>query len=150
MSPLEIRQKAKQVALTAVAAQMRDFRTWAIVGDWENAYRTLDPAFEARQLDVFAKMVDRALIYRSRKPVYWSPSARTALAESELEYRDDHQSRSVFVKFELVSKGGGKLPVNGRLYAVVWTTTPWTLPANKVGRRCTVPEHAMRSRSLRL
>ncbi|RKP09434.1 isoleucyl-tRNA synthetase [Thamnocephalis sphaerospora] len=117
LSPLDIRERARKCAMDAVELQRTQFRSWAIMGDWENSYLTLKPDYEARQLKIFQEMVRKGLIYRHYKPVYWSPSSKTALAEAELEYREDHQSRSVYVHY----------PVS----ALIWTTTPWTLPANR-------------------
>jgi isoleucyl-tRNA synthetase len=71
------------------------------MGDWENGYKTMDKDFETRQLNVFYEMMNKGLIYRANKPVYWSPSSKTALAESELEYKDDHKSRSAWVAFHV-------------------------------------------------
>ncbi len=82
------------------------------------------------------KILKTGLIFRGLKPVYWSPSARTALAESELEYRDDHESTCVFLKFKISQKSRTIMDVSGPVYAVVWTTTPWTIPGNKVGLFC--------------
>ncbi|PKB92115.1 Aminoacyl-tRNA synthetase [Rhizophagus irregularis] len=73
------------------------------MGDWENPYRTLDKEYEVRQLQVFHNMMKKGYIYRQNKPVHWSPSSRTALAEAELEYRDDHQSKSVYVKLPVIN-----------------------------------------------
>ncbi|PKB92105.1 Aminoacyl-tRNA synthetase [Rhizophagus irregularis] len=73
------------------------------MGDWKNPYRTLDKEYEVRQLQVFHNMMKKGYIYRQDKPVYWSPSSRTALAEAELEYRDDHQSNSVYVKLPVIN-----------------------------------------------
>lgn len=127
---MDIRKKARQVALDAIAFQREEFRSWGVLADWKNPYLTLgasssvavappvlwidrfppafhslfcliDPRYEASQIGVFAKMVEAGLIYRDFKPVYWSPSSRTALAEAELEYVDEHKSRSVYVRFPL-------------------------------------------------
>ena len=114
------------MALETVEKQKANFRQWGILGDWEKAYRTLDPAYEVKQLDIFWHMFRSGLIYTKCKPVYWSPSMRTALAEAELEYKDDHVSRSAYVRMKLVGDG---VPDNA--YALIWTTTPWTLPANQ-------------------
>lgn len=106
------------------------------MGDWDNAYQTMEKGFELRQLEVFKEMWEKGLVYRQFKPVYWSPSSRTALAEAELEYDEGHKSLAAFVRFpvqateELKSKLGSK-GVSGEVNVVIWTTTPWTLPANK-------------------
>lgn len=133
--PVSVREAARALAIEAVEEQKKSFRGWAIMADWENAWKTMDEEFELDQLKVFTKLVKKGLIYRSFKPVYWSPSSRTALAEAELEYREDHESMSAFVKYPLhvLPKGiAEKLEFDAsRIHAVIWTTTPWTLPANK-------------------
>ena len=94
----------------------------------------MDKSFEIKQLEVFQEMVKRDLIFRRYKPVYWSPSSRTALAEAELEYKDDHESTAAYIEFPLVSLPEGlkaKLGDLTNISAVIWTTTPWTLPANR-------------------
>ncbi|KAJ3480711.1 hypothetical protein NLG97_g8004 [Lecanicillium saksenae] len=104
------------------------------MSEWDNKWTTMDRAFEIRQLRVFQKMVRHGLIYRKHKPVYWSPSSGTALAEAELEYKDDHQSRSAYIRFPITSDYSDISELrdfDGPLYAAIWTTTPWTLPANK-------------------
>ncbi|KAL9130680.1 MAG: hypothetical protein Q9217_001207 [Psora testacea] len=130
-----IRESAKALALKTVEAQKKQFREWAIMADWDNAWKTMDKSFEIKQLEVFKKMVGKGLIYRSFKPVYWSPSTRTALAEAELEYRDDHVSTAAFVKYNLCTVSEGLRKKLGKhfrnIHLVVWTTLPWTLPANK-------------------
>lgn len=113
---------------------MKGFRSIAVMSDWEKRWTTMDREFEIRQLRVFQNLVRRGLIYRKRKPVYWSPSSRTALAEAELEYRDDHLSTAAYIKFPIVSDWSSIPELSnfqGPLYAAIWTTTPWTLPANK-------------------
>ncbi|KAJ9237792.1 hypothetical protein DTO166G5_3355 [Paecilomyces variotii] len=129
-----IRKAARKLAETTVNEQMKGFRRWAIMGDWEGHYKTMHKEFEMKQLGVFREMVDRGLIYRRFKPVYWSPSTGTALAEAELEYKDDHVSTAALVRFPLVtisSQLANHAGVDsGKLSAVIWTTTPWTLPAN--------------------
>ncbi|KAG0209952.1 hypothetical protein BGX28_009823 [Mortierella sp. GBA30] len=134
LSPTDIRSVAEASARAAIAIQKDEFLSYGIMGDFDNGYLTMDMDFETRQLKVFYEMMNKGLIYRANKPVYWSPSSQTALAESELEYRDDHKSRSAWVAFELhqPSKALSNIvPKNASLQAVVWTTTPWTLPANR-------------------
>ena len=132
-----VREKARALATETVERQKKRFKEWGIMADWDNAWKTMDKAFEIRQLEVFRAMVKKGLIYRRHKPVYWSPSTRTALAEAELEYRDDHVSRAAFVKYPLhapsineglMEKLGGD-PTD--ISVVIWTTLPWTLPANR-------------------
>ncbi|MEN3060094.1 MAG: class I tRNA ligase family protein, partial [Candidatus Methanosuratincola petrocarbonis] len=92
-----------------------------VLGEWDHPYLTLDKAYEAEELRLFADLVEQGFVYRGKKPVYWSIPCRTALAEAEVEYQD-HVSPSVYVKFRLVGHPGTSV--------VIWTTTPWTLPAN--------------------
>jgi isoleucyl-tRNA synthetase len=129
-----VRQAARRLATKTVMAQKKDFRQWAIMADWENVWSTKDRTFEMKQLGVFQEMVKRDIIFRRFKPVYWSPSSRTALAEAELEYKEDHESTAAYVKFPILQipkalKDQGSMI--GRLHALIWTTTPWTLPANQ-------------------
>jgi isoleucyl-tRNA synthetase len=110
-----------------VKEQMASFRSYAVMADWTGKWTTMNHSYEIRQLGLFQALVRMGLIYRKRKPVYWSPSSRTALAEAELEYKEDHVSHAAYVRFptSLAHDRGGKV------YAMVWTTTPWTLPANQ-------------------
>lgn len=134
VSAAMIRDAARKLAQETVHKQLEEFRKFGVMADWENRWTTMDKGFEKRQLSIFREMVDHGLIYRRFKPVYWSPTTRTALAEAELEYKDDHVSWATLVKFPLV-----KIPPHlardpllqvDRISAVIWTTTPWTLPAN--------------------
>lgn len=139
LSPVEIRSSARELASKTVLSQMEEFRSYAVMADWEGRWTTMDPEFEIRQLELFLTMVQRGLIYRKFKPVYWSPSSGTALAEAELEYNEGHKSTAAYVRFPIVdgANGGDALrkllsdDFKGRLFALIWTTTPWTLPANK-------------------
>lgn len=133
--PVSIRNAARRLAAKTVETQKKAFREWAIMADWDNAWTTMDKGFEIDQLHVFKEMVKKGLIYRRFKPVYWSPSSRTALAEAELEYREDHISTAAFTQYPLhdcsdALKEKLKIDVQ-RVSAVIWTTTPWTLPANR-------------------
>jgi isoleucyl-tRNA synthetase len=101
LSPTQVRAVAQATAQSTVDAQRSEFAAYGVMGDWENGYRTMDKDFETRQLNVFYEMMNKGLIYRANKPVYWSPSSKTALAESELEYKDDHKSRSAWVAFHV-------------------------------------------------
>ncbi|MDO9628567.1 MAG: class I tRNA ligase family protein, partial [Acholeplasmataceae bacterium] len=125
LSLVEYRKLCRAYALDQVEKQKHQFARLGILGEWENPYITLTNDFEANQVKVFAKMVDRGLIYKGLKPVYWSPSSESALAEAEIEYQDK-QSTSVYVAFPAV-KGKGLFKDASYL---IWTTTPWTLPAN--------------------
>jgi len=125
MSLVDYRKLCRAYAVEQVEKQKTQFERLGILGDWDNPYITLTSDFEAEQVKVFAKMVKRGLIYKGLKPVYWSPSSETALAEAEIEYADK-QSTSVYVAFEALD-GEGLL--KDASY-IIWTTTPWTLPAN--------------------
>ncbi|OAL57009.1 isoleucyl-tRNA synthetase-like protein [Pyrenochaeta sp. DS3sAY3a] len=135
IEPVTVREAARELATRTVEEQMRGFKEWAVMGDWDNAYKTMERGFEIRQLDVFKTMFEKGLIYRQFKPVYWSPSSRTALAEAELEYDEGHKSLAAFVQYPVLASQGLKntalKDVEGDLGVVIWTTTPWTLPANK-------------------
>ena len=134
LTPVQIRDTARKLASKTVKDQMKGFQALAVMSDWEKRWTTMDRDFEIRQLRVFQNLVRRGLIYRKHKPVYWSASSRTALAEAELEYRDDHVSKAAYIRFPIVSDLSS-IPelaeFNGKLYAAIWTTTPWTLPANR-------------------
>ncbi|MDY0346508.1 MAG: class I tRNA ligase family protein, partial [Acholeplasma sp.] len=123
MSVSDFRRLCHDYALEQINMQKTQFKRLGILGEWDNPYITLNPAFEADQLRVFATMADKGLIYKGLKPVYWSPSSESALAEAEIEYQDV-TSPSIYVAFDVVSERykGQKL--------IIWTTTPWTLPAN--------------------
>ncbi|KAL8886695.1 MAG: hypothetical protein Q9215_005647 [Flavoplaca cf. flavocitrina] len=126
--PVQIREAAKSLATDAIAKQKASFQQWGIMADWDNSWKTMDPDFELRQLEVFSTMVKKGLINRRFKPVHWSPSSRTALAEAEVEYREDHQSTAAYVKYPMEFRVDDQVSTIGLL---IWTTTPWTLPANK-------------------
>jgi isoleucyl-tRNA synthetase len=134
LTPIELRRRAHAYALEQVEIQKAGFRRWGIWGDWEQPYLTLNRDYEAAQIQVFGRMVLAGHIYRGLKPVHWSPSSRTALAEAELEYPDGHTSPSVYVAFPVESLPEGlAAQLNGAgesLAVAIWTTTPWTLPAN--------------------
>ena len=133
LDAIGVRRAARSLATKTVNEQMKAFREWGVMADWDSRWTTMDKVFEIKQLGVFQEMAKKGLIFRRYKPVYWSPSSRTALAEAELEYKEDHVSMAAYVKFLVtnVPEGlKGMLP-DGQLYAVIWTTTPWTLPANR-------------------
>ncbi|KAI9654147.1 MAG: isoleucine-tRNA ligase [Alyxoria varia] len=132
-SPKHTRLAARNLALKTIESQRAGFKEWGVMGDWANAYKTMDKVFELRQLRVFKNMVQRGLIFREYKPVYWSPSSRTALAEAELEYDENHTSLSAFVKYPFRSSLPQlqQLSQDDNLNLLIWTTTPWTLVANK-------------------
>jgi len=124
---VEFRQKCQEFALKFVDIQREEFKRLGVRGDWEKPYLTLMPNFEAKQIGVFGEMANKGYIYKGLKPVYWCASCETALAEAEVEYGDD-SSASIYVRFP-VRDGKGVLPEENT-YVVIWTTTPWTLPAN--------------------
>ena len=124
LEPAEIRRRCAEFASGFIDIQRSSFRRLGVFGDWENPYLTMDPAYEASILRVFEKLVENGSIYQSKKPVQWSYGAQTALAEAEVEYADK-VSPAIFVKFPLVSSH-----LTGEVNMVIWTTTPWTLPAN--------------------
>lgn len=133
LSPVEIREKARSFAEAAIEKQKSAFIRWGIMADWNNCYYTFDKKYEAKQLRLFHQMYEKGLIYRSYKPVFWSPSSRTALAEAELEYNSEHVSRAIYVKFPLL-KASSKLTSltdGSPVSFLIWTTQPWTIPANQ-------------------
>jgi len=134
LTPLELRRQARDFALKTVAEQCQSFKRYGVWGDWEHPYLTLQPSYEAAQLEVFGQMVLKGYIYRGLKPVHWSPSSKTALAEAELEYPEGHTSRSIYVAFPMASLAAPVQPLLEpylpQLGVAVWTTTPWTIPAN--------------------
>jgi len=123
---IEFRAKCREYALAQVAIQKEQIRRLGVLGDFEHPYLTLDKNYEARQIETFAAMALQGLIFKGLKPVYWSPSSESALAEAEIEYYDV-KSASIYVGFA-VSDGRGVLQTGDNL--AIWTTTPWTLPAN--------------------
>ncbi|KAK9467054.1 tRNA synthetases class I-domain-containing protein [Lipomyces arxii] len=133
LKPTEVRAMAREHAQSTIANHMRNFREWATMGEWDNPYKTMNPQYEIRQLGVFKEMLKAGLIYRRVRPVFWSCESYTALAEAELEYTDAHESTSVYVKFRLEATDALLKLVgsNELVHALIWTTTPWTIPSNK-------------------
>lgn len=137
MSILDMRKKAEKFALDAVENQAAGFQRFGVWGDWGDPYLTLRPKYEAAQIGVFGDMFLKGYIYRGRKPVHWSPSSRTALAEAELEYPEGHVSKSCFCAFKAVSAPASAPDevkaalCQETLHLAIWTTTPWTIPANR-------------------
>ena len=134
LTPLKLRQRAKEFALETVEKQSAGFQRYGVWGDWAHPYLTLQPEYEAAQLGVFGKMVENGYIYRGLRTVHWSPSSQTALAEAELEYPDDHVSPSIYIAFPMVEAAAAAketlAPYMESLGVAIWTTTPWTIPAN--------------------
>src|SRR5215831_18643410 len=128
LSPLEIRKRCEAFARKFIDIQRKQFKRLGVFGDWEHPYLTMDPKYEAEILRAFAVFVEEGLVYEAQKPVFWSTGAQTALAEAEVEYQE-RDDTAVYVKFPIV--GGPRSPnalANARI--AIWTTTPWTLPAN--------------------
>jgi len=131
LSKAEIRRLCKEYAEKYISIQRDEFKRLGVLGDWERPYRTLDPAYEAQEVRELGKIAASGALYRQKKPVYWCASCVTALAEAEVEY-EDHTSPSIYVKFAVKDSRGlfPVDPVRGTFF-VIWTTTPWTLPANQ-------------------
>jgi isoleucyl-tRNA synthetase len=134
LTPIELRQKAAAFARKTVEEQKLGFQRMGVWAEWDKPYLTLQPEYEAAQIGVFGQMVLKGYIYRGLKPVHWSPSSKTALAEAELEYPEGHVSRSIFAAFKLVEiaeRAKAILePFQDDIAVAIWTTTPWTIPAN--------------------
>ena len=128
MTPIQIRQECKKYALKWIEKQKKEFIRLGILGNWDDPYITLKPEYEAEQLKVFKEIYENGYVYKGLKPVYWSPTTETALAEAEIEYKDV-ESHSIYVKFQGLRDLTDKLGVD-EASIVIWTTTPWTLPAN--------------------
>ncbi len=122
----EFREKCREYALTQVEKQKSDIRRLGVLGDYDHPYLTLLPEFEANEIHCFAEMAEKGLIYKGLKPVYWSPSSESALAEAEIEYADV-KAFTIYVTFDVVD---GKDLLDKDTKVLIWTTTPWTLPAN--------------------
>ncbi len=134
LTPLTLRQVARDFALKTVEKQRQGFKRYGIWGNWDRPYLTMSPEYEATQIGVFGQMVLQGYIYRGLKPVYWSPSSQTALAEAELEYPEGHTSQSIYVAFAMQTLAAPAQPILAEylpnLKAAIWTTTPWTIPGN--------------------
>jgi isoleucyl-tRNA synthetase len=126
MTVAEFRNLCESYAYEQIDRQRSQFKRLGVRGDWENPYITLKPAYESRQIEVFGEMARKGYIYKGLKPVYWSPSSESALAEAEIEYQDK-KSPSIYVSFE-VTDGKGVVVEGTKI--IIWTTTPWTIPAN--------------------
>ena len=129
-TPLEVRKACAKFANKYRIIQSKQFERLGVTADWGNEYWTIHPEYEAAELETFAKFVEQGLVYRSKKPVYWSIPCATALAEAEIEYKD-HTSISIFVKLRLSDEARNQLDLSDEDSSIlIWTTTPWTLPAN--------------------
>ena len=134
LTPIKLRKKAAKFAQKTIDTQRKGFKRYGVWGDWENPYLTLKPSYEAAQIGVFGEMALKGYIYRGLKPVHWSPSSKTALAEAELEYPEGHTSPSIYAVFPVTALGEDAKATLGdylsSLGVAIWTTTPWTIPAN--------------------
>jgi isoleucyl-tRNA synthetase len=141
MSPVEFRQACRKHASEALKSQTRDFKRLGILGEWDDPYMTMSHAYEAETARLFGEFVKHGYVYKGLRPVYWCLNDQTALAEAEVEYKE-HTSPSVYVKFPLpadqvaelekrmAEAGGGDSGLSKPVFILIWTTTPWTLPAN--------------------
>jgi len=128
LSPLEVRKKCEAFARKFIDIQREQFKRLGVFGDWENPYLTMNPNYEAEILRAFAVFVEEGLVYQAQKPVFWSTGAQTALAEAEVEYQE-RDDTAVYVKFPIIDGARPPGAPDGTSIAI-WTTTPWTLPAN--------------------
>ena len=144
LDSLGLRKKATAYAKVQINNQLEGFKRWGIWGDWDNPYLTLKKSYESAQIGVFGKMFLNGYVYRGLKPVHWSPSSRTALAEAELEYPEEHFSTSIYASLKITKLSdeillkfrekelNNKFDLNlDNLFITIWTTTPWTIPANE-------------------
>jgi isoleucyl-tRNA synthetase len=134
LTPIKLRYKAKAFAEKTINEQRESFKRYGVWGDWDAPYMTLQPAYEAAQIGVFGQMYLKGYIYRGLKSVHWSPTSQTALAEAELEYPEGHTSPSIYAAFPMVEAAEAAAPTLSpylaELGVAIWTTTPWTIPAN--------------------
>ncbi|MEG0496464.1 MAG: isoleucine--tRNA ligase [Carnobacterium sp.] len=126
MSVAEFRELCEEYAWEQINKQRDDFKRLGVAGEWDNPYVTLTPDYEEAQIRVFGKMAEKGYIYKGLKPIYWSPSSESALAEAEIEYKDV-KSASIYVAFKIVD---GKGLIDDSTSLIIWTTTPWTIPSN--------------------
>src|SRR4030042_163867 len=131
MSQADKRRRCRVYADKYVGIQREQFKRLGVFGEWENPYLTMNYAYEATTVEEFGRLYLNGSVYKGKKPVYWCASCKTALAEAEVEYHD-HKTPSIYVKFPLISDISARLPnlAGEKVSVVIWTTTPWTLPAN--------------------
>lgn len=132
VGPVVFRKACEEIARKYLDIQRESFKRLGVMGEWEKPYITLEPKFEAKQIEVFGQMAKLGCIYKGMRPVYWCPSCETALAEAEIEYQDDIGT-SIYVKFPVKDDKGKLRGIVGSLddlYVIIWTTTTWTLPGN--------------------
>ncbi|WP_414839999.1 isoleucine--tRNA ligase [Carnobacterium sp. TMP28] len=126
MTVAKFRELCEEYAWEQINKQREDFKRLGVAGEWDNPYVTLTPEYEEAQIRVFGKMAEKGYIYKGLKPIYWSPSSESALAEAEIEYKDV-KSASIYVAFKIVD---GKGLIDESTSLIIWTTTPWTIPSN--------------------
>ena len=129
MPTAKIREMCNEFAVENIELQKAGFRRLGVLGDWDNPYLTLYHQHDAADIEVFKAMFDKGMVYRGRKPVHWCKHCHTALAEAEIEYGDE-VSPAIFVRFEMTTVPAGLEAWAGKLWVDIWTTTPWTLPAD--------------------
>ncbi|HUL28973.1 MAG TPA: isoleucine--tRNA ligase [Thermodesulfobacteriota bacterium] len=131
LSLVEIRKRCREYAARFVGIQREEFRRLGVFGDWEDPYLTMNFEYQATIVREFGKFLLDGSVYKGKKPVHWCPTCKTALAEAEVKY-EDHRSTSIYVKFKMISEIGQEFPsLKGKpVYVIIWTTTPWTIPAN--------------------
>ena len=125
----DIRELCRKEAKTWVEHQREQFIRLGIIADWQNPYLTLDPQYEAEEVRELGRILKNNILYRGQKPVFWCPTLQTALADTEVEYKDI-ESPSIYVKFDLTDESLKALSISSKASVVIWTTTPWTIPAN--------------------
>ncbi|MDL2298359.1 isoleucine--tRNA ligase [Synergistaceae bacterium OttesenSCG-928-D05] len=131
ISPVELRERCREYAEKYIAVQTGQFKRLGVIGDWDDPYITYKPAYEATQLEGFADMVDKGLVYKGRKAIYWCTDCETALAAAEIEYADE-TSPSIFVAYPYQDAAKAVPELKGKdVSIIIWTTTPWTLPASQ-------------------
>jgi len=128
-SRVELRRRCREFAGRWVDIQREQFKRLGVRGDWEHPYLTMSHEFEARIVEVFAELTEKGYVYRGLKPILWCPYDETALAEAEVEY-EEKTSPSIYVRFPLAADPDGRMPAGEANYTIIWTTTPWTIPAN--------------------
>ena len=131
-SRLDLRRACREYAHKWVNIQREQFKRLGIRGDWESPYLTMDPAYEARLVEVFGELAAKGFVYRGLRPIHWCPNCRTAVAGAEIEYDEEHVSTSIYVRFPANSDADMVFESNllDRCFTIIWTTTPWTIPAN--------------------
>jgi isoleucyl-tRNA synthetase len=131
LSVVEVRKRCREYATQFIDIQREEFKRLGVFGEWENPYLTMNFEYQATIVKEFGKFLLDGSVYKGKKPVHWCPTCKTALAEAEVKY-EDHRSSSIYVKFKMISNIGELFPsLKGKpAYVIIWTTTPWTIPAN--------------------